>query len=123
MCEVHFLSIEGGHRDVRHMLDRRGQHVAALRRAEQRALLGVVEHGHDQVIEDLRSPCNQVEVPIGHGIEGARVDGFNVLHRRGYQAWSVSAVASARPPPQTSGAVTLTSSMLVSSQRMDLLKT
>ena len=55
------------------------QHGAPLPQAEERAFLGVAQDGHNQLVKNIASPLDQVEVSIGGRIERAGVDGDNLL--------------------------------------------
>jgi hypothetical protein len=42
---------------------------------EQRCLLGVVADGNDQAIEQSPAALNEIEMTVGHRVEGAGEDG------------------------------------------------
>jgi hypothetical protein len=57
----------------------RPQHLDPLLQREQRALVLVDRHANDQSIDQLQRPTDDVEMPVGDRIEGARIEA-DALH-------------------------------------------
>ena len=77
--EVAHQSREALDGDLRVFGQRLARHVDALLQREQRLLVVPGRHGDDQLAEQLRRPPDHVLMAQGHGIEGTRVDGDDVV--------------------------------------------
>ena len=51
------------------------QHRLSFLGAEKGFLLQVLQNRHDHRVEDGPAPADDVEMTVGHGIEGSRIDG------------------------------------------------
>ena len=49
-------------------------HPDSLFDSKQRLLLGVVEYSYDQMIDQTRTPRNDIEMTVSERIERARID-------------------------------------------------
>ena len=72
---VHQQPVERIHFHVGKGAGHLAQHFHALGQREQRLLFGVAQHGYHQPAENLGAALDQVEVPVGHRIERAGIDG------------------------------------------------
>ena len=68
--EVHQQTLEAFHCHVGQMLDHLGQHRHPVVDAEHALLRGIDQHGDDHLVEQTGSLLDDVEVAVGHGIEG-----------------------------------------------------
>ena len=78
---VHRQAVEDVHLNVLELGGQGLQHGAAFAQAEQRALLRIAQDGHDQLVENLAAPFNQVQVPVGRRIKRAGIDGDDLIQR------------------------------------------
>lgn len=77
---VHQKPIEEIHFHIGPLAGDFTEHFRALARGEERRLVQILEDGDDEAVEDARAAGNEVQVPVGHGIEGPRIDGDDALH-------------------------------------------
>ena len=72
-------AIEYIHPNVPEVRSQGFQHGAALPQAEQRVLVRIPQDRDNQLVEDLAAAVNQIQVPVGRGIERAGIDGNDLL--------------------------------------------
>src|SRR5207245_10936463 len=68
-----------------HVCERSGdlsQHFRPFGKSEKRRLFGVPKDRHDQPIEYLRAPFDQIKVTIGHRIKRSGIDSQYLFHEK-----------------------------------------
>ena len=58
------------------------EHFRALGSGEERGFVEVLEDGDDEAFEDACAASDEVQMPVGNRVKGARVDGDDVPHAR-----------------------------------------
>jgi hypothetical protein len=72
---VHHEAVERVHLDVPEGLAHLADHLDALLLGEERLLRRVVGDGDDEALEDADAALDDVEMPVGDGVEAAGIDG------------------------------------------------
>ncbi len=60
--------------DPRFVLQERADHLHALVERKQPALLGIDAYANDELVKQLHTPADDVEVPVGDRVELTRKD-------------------------------------------------
>src|SRR6266511_1400697 len=74
---VHQQALKRLHSDVRPLPGALDQHLPPLFHGEQRRLFRVPQDGHNQLVEYLRAPLNQIEVAVGRRIKRSWIDRYD----------------------------------------------
>lgn len=73
--EINQQPAEAFHLDIFQVGARLSQHLLPFGHREKRCLGRILRHGHNNFVEEGRRPLHDIQMPICHGVEAARVDG------------------------------------------------
>src|SRR5581483_9082930 len=71
---VNHQAVKAIHPDISVTLGHCPEHLQALIQTEQGLLFRIAQDGHDQLVENLAAPLDEIQMPVRERVKRARID-------------------------------------------------